>query len=1252
MGPVEGGPEGTGATRVQGQAPRAATAAVPWLLWLALALTVLLSSWDQLVPDTKPEVYLAPGPSFLAYLSAWQENPQLGFPSFNVGLAPVAGVMWAVQAVGVPPELAVRLLRLAALSGAALGAAHLLRTVAPEGASRLVRTVAAVVYVANPYVVVAGATLPVLLPYAVLPWLLAAVLRMLRSDSGWRGPAVAALLLAAMTGMNAGVVPVIQLLALVPVLAHVRAAHRVPWRRHVAPLLRWAALSLLLSAYWLVPALSALGAGTVVIDSSESAEGIAAVSALSEVLRGLGLWPLYGGDAGGPWVPEHVGYLVEPVLVVLSSGFAVLLAVSTTLARGPVRRLGLALVVVAALVMVGLFPLSGPTGFGQVLRWVFDHVPGAAALRTTNKAGAVLVLGVALLTALAAAQVRRWPSPRRRAAAAAGLALVLAGGTLPAWTGGLYTSRLDVPDYWTAAAAEVNGGAPDERVWLVPGGVLASYRWSDERPDDLNNSLLTRPSLSRTVIPVTSAEGANLLAAVDGGLHEGTLGPGVLSAAARYLGVGDVLLRHDLADAPAGAAAPTRIHDQAVADPGLVPRGTFGRPGENLADPGATLPPVEHLEVADAVPVVRAKAASRTVTVVGDGFAFPRAVEAGLLEGDPPLRYLGAEGSLHGLLGSTHRILLTDTNRRRTARPDRLSDGHGPLLPPGRDPGPTRALGEDPDAQTVLRVEGARVGATAVGSVFGSVPAASPENAVDGDPGTAWQLGDFGSAVGATLTVASPELAAATEVVVRTAALGPVSVASLRISSDGWSTDVPVGSDGTARTELPELPELPERAADGAAGRAELSVEVLSTAGEGYNRVGISEVEVPGVQARRVARLPVSLQAAAARLGAADRARLAQTPLDVVLSRVRSGATGAGEAPLPFVDEETTLHRDLALPDDRAFRVYGLVRSLGGAAVPAPDAEGCLMVATLDGDPLRMRPVLPVVGQAPTLWTGCGPGVALGAGEHRLRGVAGFAADTLVLRDLIGDRPAENPAAAAGVDEEVPELVVADRRGPRWGIEVSGAGAPYVLVLGQAFDPRWTATIDGVDLGPPTVVDGYSAGWVVDGPPEHALEVTYGPQGPADLALGVSVLALVGCALLLASGSAATSGASATAATTQRPGRGTGGRARAVLTWGAAALAAWFLAGAPAVLGVVVAAARCRWAGRAGVLLWSGVGLLALAPVAYLVGNADRLSAVTSAGVTPGLVSGNLWPHRLAVLALVLLVAGVLQQEGEPADAS
>jgi hypothetical protein len=88
-------------------------------------------------------------------------------------------------------------------------------------------------------------------------------------------------------------------------------------------------------------------------------------------------------------------------------------------------------------------------------------------------------------------------------------------------------------------------------------------------------------------------------------------------------------------------------------------------------------------------------------------------------------------------------------------------------------------------------------------------------------------------------------------------------------------------------------------------------------------------------------------------------------------------------------------------------------------------------------------------------------------------------------------------------------------------------------------------------------------------------------------------------------------------------------------------MAAWVLGGvglgvAAAVLGVwhLVRAPRPR------TLIAAAAALLAAVPVVWLALRPD-----TGAGLSAHVVAGDLWPHRLAALALLLLAVGVTRAE-------
>ena len=181
---------------------------------LVLTAVVMLSSRGYFTPDIKPEVYLNPLRRLAYDLSAWQPDPQLGVGNYNNGLAPVSAVTAALHAVGLSPELIARLLRLALLGFGAWGAVRFFRAAAPSSDVPAARLAMAAVFLFNPYAIVGGSTLAVLLPYCVFPWQLLVLLRALQGGHGWKWPSAFALTFFAMSGMNVAAVPVLQLVAM------------------------------------------------------------------------------------------------------------------------------------------------------------------------------------------------------------------------------------------------------------------------------------------------------------------------------------------------------------------------------------------------------------------------------------------------------------------------------------------------------------------------------------------------------------------------------------------------------------------------------------------------------------------------------------------------------------------------------------------------------------------------------------------------------------------------------------------------------------------------------------------------------------------------------------------------------------------------------------------------------------------------------------------------------------------------------
>ncbi|WP_460467691.1 alpha-(1-_3)-arabinofuranosyltransferase domain-containing protein [Calidifontibacter terrae] len=883
------------------------------LLVLLLALVVGLNGFGSFYTDIKPEVYLAPWDTLGRYLSGWTSSPYLGSANFNVGLAPVLLVVGLLRFLGLDPEWSFKVFHFALWLCAAWGANRLLRALVPS-ASRWAALAAGVVYIANPYQLQAGVTLAILLPMALLPWLLVCLLRALEQPRGWTWPAACGLIFAGMSGMNVAVVPIFQLGAVLPILVVARLQRRMRIRDLALVTGKCALWVLGLSLYWLVPARAAVATGRQIVLQSETLDGIAKVSSFPEILRGLGMWPLYGSDSGGPWVPQDAVFIVSTVVVVLTILWPVLSLLSLRYLSASARWVVVGWIAIAAVVMVGIFPgeKSQTSAFGVVLHQIMTN-PAASAFRTTNKIGAVLALAFAVALGVGADHWARRVRERDGLAPIAGsLAIVLlAAWSLPALSNRLYVSQMNIPGYWKQAAAAADKGNPDSRVLFLPGQVRPSYRWTGQRPDDLPNSLLSREAVLPETSPNASAPGGNYLAAMDDALQSGVLPDDAISTYARYLGIDKILLRHDTAWEADGGARPAQTDRVISADPGLFGEANFGEPGEFVFGNGTDayangeglMYPVQMYAVKDSTTAVRARSDSGSLVVAGDGWSVSQLTASGQLRAMPGFRYASQvnAGALPALLGSSHGLVITDTNARRDAIPNRLTNGEGALLTAATPAPNTRALGTADD-QTVLVRSGATVTATDEGGAFFDLPYATPENLLDGDPSTSWLFGDFQRAVGQSATITEPTPITVGKVRVQQSQLGGEHINELTVTAGGRSITQKLPDKGYAEFDF------------GSLSASEVKLSVKSLRGSGYSLVGISDVQMAGPKAIRTARTPITFSRLYNQLSATDRAAFDRTPLNVLLSRYQGTSS-------PSDDAETGLRRIVTLPDQRTFNV-------------------------------------------------------------------------------------------------------------------------------------------------------------------------------------------------------------------------------------------------------------------------------------------------------------------------------------------
>ncbi len=838
--------------------------------------------------------------------------------------------------------------------------------------------------------------------------------------------------------MNAGVVPLFQLLALPALAVHLcLAERRRPAPRSPPPPGAGCSPPPSASTGWCRRSWPRR-AGEAVAANTERPDAVALTSSWSESIRGLGMWTMYGEGWGRLPTSSFAAYLTNPAVVAATWALPAAAVLGAAVSRARARLAPVLLLAVALPVMVGLHPPASPTPFGRALAWAFAEVPGAIAFRTTNKAGALWALAVAVLAGLGAAAAARRPGWTRVAVAAGGVA-VLVGATAPAWTGDLHPTTLTVPGYWRAAAADAGAGDPATRVLFLPGQSLARYRWGHEGVDDLDAVLFDREVVWRPTVPAGSRAAANALAALDVTLNDGGLPPGALSAFARYLGAGEILVRHDTEWERVGAARPAVLDAAVAAEPGLEPAASYGPPGSTTVAPAgggslvrpdpaeAALPPLRRVTVADPRPVVRAEPAAGTLLVDGDGFAVPALARARLLDGAPPFRYLGdldAPG-LAAALADGGRIVLTDSNRRRTWDVQQAGRAHSPTLAAEDplDPATSRTLFLDRDAQTVARGVGGTVSATASGSPFAPTPVGAPALAFDGDPSTAWTFGGFGTADGQSVTLRLPAPALVSRLTLDPTREAGVRIAAVRVTLGGRSVDRPLPGDGAVTLDLP-----PTRTDT-------LRVEVTATRGAGQNPVGFREIAVPGARVDTVARLPRTLAVLAAQLDGPGRAALAAAPSTCCSPARRASATTPRRRGAP------------PGPRDRAARPALVHRVRGGGTRAGPARRGAGPAGRRRRAGARGGLVAAGRRRRPARGGGAGrrPGDRLGAGPRRGRAVARGA-----LPRAAGDRRAPGPARGGR-----------DRRGrDRRGGRAAGAGGPRAGVDGGAAarDPRRPAT--------------------------------------------------------------------------------------------------------------------------------------------------------------------------------------------------
>ena len=923
--------------------------------WLGVALPaflayvpLLLTARGDVAADTKTYLYLDPGALLRDAPFVWDSQIGLGTVTHqNIGyLWPMGPFYWVLDTIGLPDWVAQRLWLGTVLFAAGMGVRYLLHTLDWGGLASRVGApgrrggllVATLAYMLSPYLLDYSARISViLLPWAALPWLLGLTIKALR-HGGWLYPALFALVIQTVGGINATALVLIGLAPLLWIIHAVWIERQVSVRRAAATVLRIGALTLLTSLWWIAGLWAEGRYGLPVVRYTETYKTVATVSMAPEVLRGLGYWFFYGTDKLGPWIEPSVTFTQNPLVLVSSYALPITALVAAALVRWRYRLFFLSMIVVGTLVAVASHPWEEPSLPGAVFK-ALTRTDAGLAMRSTPRAVPLVVLGLAIFLGTGVSALgRRLP---RYSIVISGLTALLVVANLPTlWTGQMVASNLQrpeqVPQYWLDAAAYLDAQGHDTRALEVPGSDFATYRWGNT-VDPITPGLSERPYVARELFAWGSPPSANLLNAFDRRLHENDIDPEAIAPLARLMAAGDLVFRADLQYERFRTARPRMMWDLLNETPGLGSPVTFGPPTPNVAGPEQPLvdeieldatdavadpPPVSVFPVDNPLPIFRTHSAERPRLVAGDGEGLVDAAGIGFLDPNQASFYAASYATdpdgFRVIYDQNADLVLTDTNRRRARRWGTLRENNGYTEMAGEsplryDPGDQRLElfpGAGDDAYTVSEQRGdATLRATGYGNPITLTANDRAALAMDGDPLTAWRVAAVDDPIGERLIVDLDEPTTAGEL----RFLQPQTllrnrwITEVRLHfSDGSHEDVAL--DETSREEPGQVVPFPERTFD------ELEIEVRRTdigwrpRYDGVSGVGFAEVGIPGVAPiEELIRPPTDLLESAGASSIAHR-------LGLLFTRLRSNP-----AEPVRTDEEVALRRVFDLPNARRF---------------------------------------------------------------------------------------------------------------------------------------------------------------------------------------------------------------------------------------------------------------------------------------------------------------------------------------------
>ncbi len=742
---------------------------------LLVYVPILLTDPGKVDADTKTYLYLDPGRLLSEAMRMW--DPEIGMGTVShqtIGyLFPMGPFYWILeQAAGLPSWVAQRLWMGTLLFAAGMGVWFLLKTLGMRGPGVVVGVLA---YTFTPYVLQYSSRFSVLLgPWAALGWMIAFVALALRRG-GWMYPALFAITVQLVGGVNATALVYAGLGPLLFIPYSVWVLHDSTPRRAWQVVWRTGLLTFITSLWW-ISGLWAQGSyGLDVLKYTETVEIVSLTSYANEIIRGLGYWFFYFRDVLGPW-NDAVVDMQWPWRIALSYSVPALALLSAVIVRWRDRAFFVLLVLVGMTAAVGASPFAHPSILGSLFKAFAASSSAGLALRSSSRAVPLLALGMAGLLAAGVTAVAdaltRWHHGWIGIgfAALVGSLVLLNGWGI--WNGDLYSRYLErdeaVPHYWSAALRYLDSKPHDTRVLALPGSDFAAYRWG-VTVDPIEPGLMDRPYVARELVPWGSPVSAGFLEAFDRRVQAGQIEPNAIAPVARMMGVGDILLRMDLQTERYNIVRSDQLWKLFSPTPptGLEPARAFGtKIAGNLTAPrideetiaigatGTEPPPVAVLGVKHPLAITRTTSADKPLVLAGDADGVMDASAVGLLDPKQILlfsaSYAKDPAALRKEVGRGATLVVTDSNRKRSHRWTGVRDNSGPteqidekpLKVDQRDSRLDLFPGSGTAQQTVAEQRGVKVVEASAYGLAGvsPMPGLRAVRAVDGDPNTAWEV--------------------------------------------------------------------------------------------------------------------------------------------------------------------------------------------------------------------------------------------------------------------------------------------------------------------------------------------------------------------------------------------------------------------------------------------------------------------------------------------------------------------------------